>query len=221
MGSDNLFHKRKARKANDIKRQKQKRDPYAKVLIVCEGEKSEPHYLQAIRDHYKLSPVNIEIDPNSDSSPISVINYAKERIKASADDPYDHVYCVIDRDTHADFERAMNDIAKHRSKETKLHAIVSYPCFEYWILLHYAYVTKPFGISGESPCQELIRTELKNYIPDYEKGDASIMTNLVRTQLEVALNYAQRAEKEAERRGTADSSTQFHQLINFLKAIKG
>ena len=39
MGKDNLFHKRKARKKEQLARRGKQRDPYAKVLIVCEGKK--------------------------------------------------------------------------------------------------------------------------------------------------------------------------------------
>jgi hypothetical protein len=40
-GGDKLFHKRKARQLKDHTRQLTKRDPYDKVLIVCEGEKTD------------------------------------------------------------------------------------------------------------------------------------------------------------------------------------
>ena len=46
MGSDDLFHKRKAKQTRDLKRKKDKRAPYDKVLIVCEGGKTEPNYFQ-------------------------------------------------------------------------------------------------------------------------------------------------------------------------------
>lgn len=102
MGTDDLFHKRKATKVTQLQRAKESREPYDKVLIVCEGEKTEPHYLMELRGHLKLSQANIKIDPNSDSSPTSVVKYTKELIKESPKDPYDHVFCVIDRDRHVD-----------------------------------------------------------------------------------------------------------------------
>ena len=160
MGTDDLFHKRKAKKSKDLKRHKESREPYDKVLIVCEGEKTEPYYLTALRDYFKLSQANIRIDPNSDSSPISVVNYAKELIKQSEKDPYDNVFCVIDRDRHTSFDTAIVQINSFRNKNTKLHSIVSNPCFEYWILLHFTYTTKLFGASGDSPCMDLIKNDL-------------------------------------------------------------
>lgn len=49
MGTDNLFHKRKAKGTRELKREKHKRAPYDKVLIVTEGKKTEPEYFSSIR----------------------------------------------------------------------------------------------------------------------------------------------------------------------------
>jgi hypothetical protein len=46
MGSDNLFHKRKARQIESLRRKKARRASYETVLIVCEGEKTEPNYFK-------------------------------------------------------------------------------------------------------------------------------------------------------------------------------
>lgn len=48
MGTDNLFHKRKARPPSSFQRRAARRAPYAKVLIVCEGEKTEPNYFKGL-----------------------------------------------------------------------------------------------------------------------------------------------------------------------------
>ena len=131
MGTDNLFHKKRARNIEKLERKKQSREPYDKVLVVCEGEKTEPYYIKALRDHLKLSQANIKIDPDSDSSPTSVVGYAKELIEENKKDPYDHVFCVIDRDRHTDFDKAIAQIEGFNAEDTKLHAVVSNPCFEY------------------------------------------------------------------------------------------
>ena len=220
MGTDNLFSKRKAKKVKQLQRAKECREPYDKVLIVCEGEKTEPHYLMALRDHLKLSQANIKIDPNSDSSPTSVVKYAKKLIKMNPKDPYDHVFCVIDRDTHADFEIAIAQINGYKNKDTKLHAIVSNPCFEYWILLHYDYTTKLFGTSGDSPCKDLIKNNLKVFIEDYEKGDKAIMPSIIKSGLEMAIANAKRANKTAKRNGTDNPTTQMDELVDYLKGLK-
>ena len=221
MGTDDLFKKRKARSEKAFSRhRKETRISYEKVLIVCEGEKTEYFYLEALREFLELPQAHVVIDPGSDSTPTSVVKYAKAMIAKNVTDPYSRVYCVIDRDAHTDFGKAMDQIEGYKSKTTKLHAIVSDPCFEYWILLHYIYTTKLFGTSGESPCRELISKELKTYIPDYEKGNASIMVGLVKHQLNTAVANAKRAYESAKRDERDTPLTQMHLLVEYLKNLK-
>ena len=221
MGTDDLFSKRKATKVKQLQRAKESRKPYDKVLIVCEGEKTEPYYLIALRDHLKLSQANIKIDPNCDSSPTSVVKYAKELIKESLKNPYDHVFRVIDRDRHSDFNTAIAQINGYKNKDTKLHAIVSNPCFEFWILLHFNYTTKLFGTSGDSPCINLIKKNLKVFIEDYKKGDKAIMPTIIKSGLEMAIVNAKRANKTAKKNGSDNPTTQMDELVNYLKNLKG
>jgi len=220
MGTDDLFKRKKQSALRSSKRRIELRESYDKVLIVTEGEKTEPLYLSAVCDFFGLNQANIEIDPKSDSSPTSVVKYAKTLINKNKIDPYDHVYCVIDRDTHQDFQQALNQVASFKNKDTKLHIILSVPCFEYWIILHFIYTTKPFGVSGDSPCQELIDNELKQYIPNYEKGNITMLTDLVQSQIDVAIANAKRAYNEAIKRGTENPKTEIHILVEYLKNLK-
>lgn len=220
MGTDDLFKRKKESALKNSKRKQELRESYDKVLIVTEGEKTEPLYILALCDLFGLSQANVVIDPNSDSSPTSVVGYAKGLIAENKNDPYDRVFCVIDRDRHADFQRAMDLVAGFKSKITKMEAIVSTPCFEYWILLHFTFTTKIFGVSGESPCQDLIRNELRTYLPEYTKADASILSSLVKEQLGTAIANSQRAYEEASRNGTDNPLTTMHVLVEYLKNLK-
>lgn len=85
MGTDNLFHKRKAKSAKGLQRRASRRDPYAKVLIVCEGEKTEPHYFQGLRNHYGLNTANVEVCGECGADPNSVLQFAKQRYREERD----------------------------------------------------------------------------------------------------------------------------------------
>ncbi len=102
MGTDNLHHKRKAKQVSRLQRQNAKRKPYDKVLIVCEGEKTEPNYFNELKDHYEINTANIEIDGNCGSSPKSVVNHAINLYtkECDTDNGFDRVYCVFDKDSH-------------------------------------------------------------------------------------------------------------------------
>ncbi len=105
--ADQLFPRRKAKRADELRREAQKREPYDVVLIVCEGGKTQPQYLQELGDAFKLSSANIRITGEvCGSSPRSVVDYAltlyrKERI-------YNRVFCVFDKDRHPTYNEALD-----------------------------------------------------------------------------------------------------------------
>ena len=117
MGSDDLFHKKRQRSQASLQRKKAKRKTYDYVLIVCEGEKTEPNYFKSIRDKFKLSSVNIEIfGEECGSSPISVVNFALRQYK-KANREYDKIFCVIDRDSHSTYKQAVDKVRRSRLKK--------------------------------------------------------------------------------------------------------
>jgi hypothetical protein len=76
MRSDNLYHKRKAKAADRLGSRQARRSPYDKVLIICEGEKTEPNYFNELIASYGLNTVNVDIDGSCGSSPKSVLERA-------------------------------------------------------------------------------------------------------------------------------------------------
>jgi len=61
VGSEDLFHKRKAKTQQATARRKAKRKPYDHVLIVCEGEKTEPFYFDEMRVYLRKKKTELEI----------------------------------------------------------------------------------------------------------------------------------------------------------------
>lgn len=224
MGSDDLFHKRKAKTA-ELSRRKAYRAPYDKVLIVCEGSKTEPLYFQELIDHYEIDTANVRVSGDCGSDPVSVVQhgiqlYLEERQADSG--PFDRVYCVIDRDAHQNYSPAMQMIASAKPSQT-FFAANSVPCFEYWILLHYAYTTKPFMSCGKTSSGAAVLKELKKYWPEYTKGGAgtfAITLNIRNDELGYAKSNATRALNAAKANHTDNPSTCVHELVEYLQKIK-
>lgn len=219
MGSDDLFHKRKARSREALKQRHHRRAQYAKVLIVCEGGKTEPNYFNELRNHYRLEATNVVISGDCGSDPMSVYEAAKEQYAThrGAGDAFDRVYCVFDQDIHAGYQQALDAIARVRPGGT-WQAITSVPCFEYWILLHFNYTTQPFRAAGRySGCEQVIR-ELQNYLPNYSKGQEGMFEQL-RGQLDFAIANAQRALLHARASRTDNPTTLVHELAEALRSL--
>lgn len=217
MGSENLFSKRKARNERDLARKKAKRSSYEKVLIVCEGEKTEPNYFNELKDYYQLNTANIEVDGSCGSDPWSVYKHAKECFHKAkkVNDPYDKIYCVFDKDKHTTYSQTLDAI-----NQIKIFtAIFSVPCFEYWLLLHFIYTTKPIVSAGNKSVCDRIVDELRRYQPDYQKGDQGVFKKYM-SKLKFAKTNATKALQETKRNQTDNPSTVIHELVNYLQNLK-
>ncbi len=218
MGTDNLFHMKKARKAESHRREKARRAPYERILVVCEGKKTEPNYFKDLRKAFGLNPMNVVIaDKKHGLDPMSLVEYALDEYKKEPD--YNHVYCVFDRDKHLTYDAALDKIRAFRMRRGAiLHPITSIPCFEIWLLLHFTYTTRSFcAACGDSNCALLI-SDLKQYIPAYEKGAENIFIGDER--LDIAINNAKRLEEFHLTSGTDNPSTKIPLLMEHLKCLK-
>lgn len=107
MGSEDLFKKKRGPKtAKDLARRNAVKSPLAKILIVCEGKKTEPNYFEDLINHYELLTASvIDVTGECGSSPMCVVRHAKEKHKEMTEKgaPYDQIFVVIDKDAHTDY----------------------------------------------------------------------------------------------------------------------
>lgn len=220
MGSDDLHGKRKAKVARDLERRKSKRAPYDRVLIVCEGLKTEPYYLQELIDFLELNSANVEVDGSCGSSPRTVVDFAKQRYaqEKCRNDAFDRVFCVFDKDTHTSYKQALDKL--NRAVPRKAYtAINSVPCFEYWLLLHFVCSTKAYTSSGKKSACARIIDDLQKYIPEYSKGARGLFKDLM-DQTEQAVAFSKRALQEAKNNRTDNPTTLMHELVEYLNHLK-
>jgi len=218
MGSDDLFHKRKAQKTELHRRKIARLSPYERVLIVCEGEKTEPNYFRWLRDRFRLNRANIVIaDKRGGLDPKSLVEYAIDEYNKEKD--FDHVYCVFDKDKHTTYQAALDKIRSKRLKgKDKIHASTSVPCFEFWLLLHFVYTTSQYCAPFEDSNCNLVISDLQQYISGYEKGSNDFLVYII-DRTEEAIKNAKMLEKFHETSGTDNPSTKVHQLVEYLKRL--
>ena len=207
---------RKPHSPRDIKRPPPKHNSRDRVLIICEGSKTEPNYFEELRDHLKLDTAKVEVDGSSGSSPKSVVEYAKRRYLQ--DNEYERIYCVFDQDSHATYGQALNTLNAQQPAGV-FHAITSVPCFEYWLLLHFTFTTKPYAHSGTRSPADCVMDDLKQYIPAYDKGNRQIYAKL-RDKTELAIKYAERASQQAIQIQTDNPTTEVYKLVTYLRMLK-
>jgi len=217
MRTNNKFDK-KARRSDSFRRKRANIVPYERILIACEGEKTEPKYFKKLCQRFGLNPRNVVIaDKRHGLDPMSLVKYALD--ENTKDHDFDHVFIVFDQDKHKTYHAAIDMIiAPRKKKKPSLHPITSIPCFEIWLLLHFIYTSKPFCAACDDSNCDLVISDLKKYIPDYEKAADNIFIDDER--LDFAINNAKSLETFHKTSGTDNPSTRIYQLVEHLKRLK-
>ena len=164
------------------------------ILVVAEGEVTEKDYLEGFKQFQKNPRVNFRFVGGA-GDPLAIVDMAKDlydeakgRAKKERDENlrFDAVWCVFDRDDHAHFNQA-----RQTAGDREFELAISNPCFELWLLLHFA--DSP-GMQDRSEIQSRVRQQLPGYdkhvdFKDFEQGYAD------------AVRRARRLDEQAERDG--------------------
>ncbi|MBB5022534.1 RloB family protein [Desulfurispira natronophila] len=215
MGTDDLHKKRRNPKTGrQLARNSPKQPPATKILIVSEGSNTEPQYFKDAKKVYRLHAV--VVDDRAGSAPVSVYRRAKDLSEYAKNkgDAYDTVFCVIDKDEHAGYQDALE-----RMRMSGFKAITSVPCFEYWLLLHFTFTTKPIARTQKKSPGDVAEKQLKEKMPHYRKGMSGVFSEL-EDRLPTAINNAQRAHDAAKSGRTDNPSTRVHELVCYLQELR-
>lgn len=224
MGSEDLFHKRKAKTDADLKRRKAFRARKQRYLIICEGSKTEFNYFRDLRTDLGIDPKQVHIPKNNGNTPDRIVDHALELYNEDAlsGDAYDKVYCVFDRDTHSTFDESVQRIGHLRSgrKAKPFEAITSTPCFEFWLLLHFGYTNAAFHRAGKKSVgdQAVAALKKKPEFAAYNKGTLGIYTQL-KPKLPDAIKHAQKLREESRKNCSINPATDVDILVLGIQTL--
>ncbi|NOK59446.1 MAG: RloB domain-containing protein [Chloroflexi bacterium AL-W] len=132
------------------------REVRQRFLIVCEGEQTEPHYFRA----FQVPGLVIKIYPVNERT----VGLIKEADRLNAEDDYDQVWCVFDRD---DFPADHIHQAINLAKRYEFGVAFSNQAFELWYHLHFAYHNTT--ITRRDYCDQLSRRFGQKYVKNSMK----------------------------------------------------
>src|SRR6202000_1316539 len=127
-----------------------------------------------LKNHERLPTAHLRIcGEECGSAPMSVISYALQIYEEEKEDRFDGVFCVIDRDGHANFKLAVARVEDLKATGTPIEVFVSWPCFEYWVLLHHCYTRGAYCSprQGVSACDAVGLEIRRKYDKRYRKAD--------------------------------------------------
>lgn len=121
-------------------------DPWA---LLNTGSQKVNSHLKGLLVHLGLNSASVEILPGqSHSNSVAVVNRARERFEQV---PRDRVFALMDAEQD-DLEQAIRSCReplqignqKKAIPEICIEPIISSPCFEVWLLLHFRFSINPF-----------------------------------------------------------------------------
>lgn len=225
MGKDGQPKHRQA--ARELLRRKAQLQPAERLLIVCEGSKTEPLYLGEIRQKLRLPSANVQVQPAAyGTEPIRIVEYAErlfthgQRVLGIHARSFDRVVVVFDRDEHHTYYAALQRVAVLNGRlendervKTPFEAVVSVPCFELWLLLHFEDVFAPLH-------RDETLARLREHLAGYAKGRGSHW-EVTRECLDIATG---RAKALLAAGHTAEDGmqpyTNMHELVHRLLHLK-
>lgn len=201
-----------ARQSSRFDRPKPRFKPQARVLVLCEDKKSSLTYLKEAAHHFR-SQAEVEIVHCERNDPLSIV---KEAMKRQGN--FDTVYCAIDRDQHETFDAALVLAAENSEKVV---IIASYPCYEYWLLLHFQKTRKPYASVGNHSSCDLLAKDLrkKEGMNNYDKGTSVNLFDELIKKLPDARKRAEEVLSDAVKDNELSPSTRLHELIERFEQL--
>ncbi|MDR0247567.1 MAG: RloB family protein [Burkholderiales bacterium] len=216
----------KERQRRQLERKLNQRASYDRILIVTEGEKTEPYYFREICKTHRLQTTNVMVKPcEFGTAPIQVVQFAKtllesgdqhKRIQPRA---FEQVFAVFDRDDHKSFFDALNlaesldgKLKNDVKQPVSFRAITSVPCFELWLLLHYQNVQALRN-------RDDVYSRLRQYIPGYTKSADNIFTTTC-GHLDTAIQRAEKLAGQSDARTDSEPFTNVFELVNQLITMR-
>lgn len=131
----------RAPQPRSLKRRVATRRPRKTLVVFCEGEKTEPQYLMALRQEpfvKDAAAVDIKVETGRGGAvPLTLVTLAiAAHAKSTAEEAeIDEFWCVFDIEWPRNHPHLHEAIAKADANDIRL--AISNPCFELWLILHY------------------------------------------------------------------------------------
>jgi hypothetical protein len=151
-----------------LNRRPPNRDIVRKIVVACEGSKTEPGYFESIGRELRLRTLRIILlRHQGKTDPRSIIERAIEKRQEMKQDRAwtqgDTAWAVFDGDEHIEQSPENWKSAIALAKKQKIQLAITNPCFELWYLIH-------FRDHFSQITRDRVINLLVKHIPNYDKS---------------------------------------------------
>jgi hypothetical protein len=193
-----------------------KRIPQQRILIICEGEKTEPLYFTKLKLEWRITSLVIRTAGGTQAHNLVDCAIAeKEKTKTiKGESQFDQIWCI--KDVEIPMCHKLQD-AYIKARDNGIQFALTFPCFEYWLILHFENTAR-FMESNDQAIKHL-----KKHISDYEKGSKKTC-EIVFPKIDYAISNADQIMNtrysRTDKIWECNPSTQVHELVGLLQRMR-
>jgi len=200
------------------RRRFQRRREKTTVLIVGEGQQTEPNYFYGLkREDIVRDRFAVTVKRGRGHSPEAVVRAAIDLMKGAAQrrENYDQVWCVIDVEGQEKRQSLVEAITLAENNGIRL--CLSNPSFEVWLLAHFER-RAPYLLNADAAVRELNKVWRKQLNRDYEKNDEHIYRRISDLTANAITNaqLVRETDHSDKTMIEANSSTEVYKLVRYL-----
>lgn len=188
------------------------------LLIQCEGQETEPNYLDELCKACGVRHrMEVKVKRGKGQNAVVTVEaaIAEGSRRRLGERIYDDVWCVLDVE-HAAHEAKLNE-AIALAQEYRIRMFLSNPSFEVWLLAHFERTKRDFANGGAAEAY-LNTYWQKHFRSVYDKGDPELYAKLS-DRISAALDNAQWVREVFHENAPcrdSNASTDVHQLVRKL-----
>lgn len=175
------------------------------VLIVTEGSQTEPKYFERFKN--RQTNIDIKVIGGGGGKGTDYGSLVREAViymekNGISEQNGDRMWVIADADVNYNVPDPVTsksrqlEAAKKKAKKHGIRIALSNPCFEVWFLLHFRYS------SGYLQDYAAVLTQLRSYLPDYEKTVE--VSNILAEHTERAVLNAEKLAAHHKKSGHID-----------------
>ncbi len=194
------------------------------ILIVGEGQETEPNYFRGLVGSDLLrEDVSVVVKKGPGWSADAVVKEAigYKNQASNRQEAYDEVWCVLDVETLEKRDALQRAISLAKAEGITL--CLSNPCFEVWFIAHFVRQSRPYP-DADQVVEALNKHWRTHFLCSYEKGDDQVFRRVeprTRTALQNARLVRETDHAAAASSIDANSSTEVYRLVErLLKGVR-
>lgn len=165
------------------------------MYIFCEGEKTEPYYIESfINDRANGKSKVIRIPKEKSTSPEHLLDAALAKKKSSSTADGDVFWVVYDKEDIKSRPVSMHEKVWNKAKSNGVNVAISCVCIEFFILLHFSFTDASYSSFDNLKSRSPLNACFKRIgVDDYDKASDKTY-HYLKQRVDTAIANADRLE---------------------------